>query len=294
MRSGKVPYMSRHPARLRWALRTVAAAAVVAAAVMVAGLKGREQPVKPPQQKAEAGSRPGNKWAFRVNGWFIQVDGVVPADPDQPRLAPPMAPAEAAAPNIAPHPISRFDRVIHRHAAEQGLDWRLVAALIFEESRFVPDRQSTAGAYGLMQIRPIAAADVGSERFKTPDDNIKTGIRYLKRLEKIFNRAHGRDRLALVLAAYNMGPGHVHDAQALARRFGYDPYCWDDSMDLMLPLLQAPTYFESLPNGYADGQETVTYVTRILNRYERYKAQTDEWPAFSKTTSDGQAASANG
>ena len=249
--------------------------------------------MKPPQENAEVGARPGGKWAFRVNGWFIQVDGVAPADLNQPDALPAKAVVDTA-PAVVPRPISKFDRVIHRHAAAQGLDWRLIAALIFEESRFVPDSQSAAGAYGLMQIRPIAAADVGSQRFKTPEDNIETGVRYLKRLEAIFKSARGRDRLALVLAAYNMGPGHVRDAQALAHRFGYNPSCWDDSMDLMLPLLEEPIYFRSLPNGYAEGQQTVNYVNRILSRYERYKAQAGEWPAFSKTASDGQAASANG
>jgi len=173
------------------------------------------------------------------------------------------------------------------------VDWRLVAALIFEESGFDPESRSEAGAYGLMQIRPIAAADVGATRFASPDDNIKTGVLYLKRLETMFAESQGRDQLALVLAAYNAGPGHVHDAQSLARRLGYDPNRWENSMDLILPLLEDSSFNEGLTNGYAQGRLTVNYVNRTLERYERYKTQAGEWPAFGRAR-DAQAASANG
>ena len=69
---------------------------------------------------------------------------------------------------------------------------------------------------------------------------MRTGVRYLQRLEREYATAPERDRLALMLAAYNMGIGHVRDAQALARRFGYDPMRWDGSMDVMVSLLEEP------------------------------------------------------
>ena len=65
-------------------------------------------------------------------------------------------------------------------------------------------------------------------------------MRYLQRLEREFTAARDRDRLALMLAAYNMGIAHVQDAQALARRFGYDPLRWDGAMDVMVSLLEEP------------------------------------------------------
>ena len=84
---------------------------------------------------------------------------------------------------------------------------------------------------------------------------MQTGVRYLRQLDEMFRAAHGRDRLAIILAAYNIGPGHIRDAQTLARSFGYDPNRWQDAMELMLPLLEHPSVYQQLPNGYAKGSE---------------------------------------
>ena len=207
-------------------------------------------------------------WTFRSGGWYIRVDGV--------EVAPPVFPPPRSVPapcRLSPS-ISAFDQVIAHQARAEGFDWRLIAALIFEESRFDPTSRSDKGAYGLMQVRSIAAQDVGAVSFEAPEDNVRTGVRYLRRLDGMFCEAQGRERLSLVLAAYNVGPGHVRDAQLLAHHLGYDPYRWSNSMEVMLPLLERSTIYERLPNGYAQGQETVAYVRRILARYERYKLQT--------------------
>jgi transglycosylase-like protein with SLT domain len=185
---------------------------------------------------------------------------------------PPVADLTASpAPRRRPVSISRFDRLIVHHAKTEGFDWLLIAALIFEESRFNPDSRSAMGAVGLMQVRPIAAEAVGAAGFKAPDENVRTGLRYLRYLDRMFQAARGRDRLGLVLAAYNMGPGHVRDAQVLARRFGYDPNRWDNEMDQVLPLLEHPRLYTQVANGFAKGRETVGYVQRTLERYRRYQ-----------------------
>jgi soluble lytic murein transglycosylase-like protein len=220
------------------------------------------EPAQTPPQAA------AGRWSLRAGGWYISVDG---AEVEVPSLA------QQTKPRIrirGPQPLSPYDHLIVYHARAQGLDWRLVAALIYEESRFVPDAVSDRGAYGLMQVRPIAAAAVGSEHFKAPADNIRTGARYLKQLSETFSEAHGRDHLALVLAAYNMGPGHVRDAQQLARRFGYDPNVWHESLALVFPLLEQMPFCarpELLPNGCAQGKATVAYVDRVLQRYDAYR-----------------------
>lgn len=172
-----------------------------------------------------------------------------------------------------PQPLSPYDQLIAYHAEAEGLDWRLIAAVIFEESRFAADAVSDAGAVGLMQVRPIAAAAVGSRAFAAPNDNIRTGARYLRHLSEEFRESTGRDRLGLVLAAYNMGPSHVHDAQMLARRVGYEPNIWHESMALVLPLLQHAPLCERLPKGCARGRDTVAYVRRILQRYDEYRGR---------------------
>lgn len=209
-------------------------------------------------------------WALGTDGWVIRVDG---ASVPLPNLVEQMRSHPRAAVRLE---ISPYDDLIVSHARAQGFDWRLVAALMFEESRFVPDVGSSKGAYGLMQVRAIAAESVGEERYHEPEDNIRTGIRYLRHLDRRFRDVRITDRLSFVLAAYHMGPSHVRDAQELARRFGYDPHRWEGGVALVVPLLEQPAIHRTLPNGYAKGALTVRYVERILARYEAYRSRRPE------------------
>jgi len=223
---------------------------------------------------ADAPAPAQTAWSLRAGGWYIRVDGAEVAIPS-------LGEQTASRPHTTlAWTISPYDRLIVHHANAEGFDWRLIAALIFEESRFDPTSHSDKGAYGLMQVRPIAAEAVGSQHFTAPDDNVKTGVRYLRQLDDMFHDASGRDRLKLVLAAYNMGPGHVRDAQALARRFGYNPNRWDDSMELILPLLEEPAIYQSVPNGFAKGGDTVAYVQRTVERFHQYQRSTQTAPDF--------------
>src|SRR5262249_4201475 len=204
--------MVQRPALLSGALRVVAVGVAGAAMVTVLQRGAAErlrEPVLPPDDDATLAMSPATPvpraWSLRTGGWYIRVDG---ADVAIPALSEQTAsrPRAGLSLNISP-----FDYLIVHHAKAEGFDWRLIAALIFEESRFDPKSRSDKGAYGLMQVRPIAAEAVGAARFKAPDDNVKTGVRYLRQLDTMFHEAQGRDRLSLVLAAYNVGPGHVRD-----------------------------------------------------------------------------------
>ena len=274
--------MTRSPAFLSGTLRLVTVGAVMAAVALLLqyGGAGRLDPpvvepvageIAPPAQPVP--QRPG-LWSLRSGGWYIRIDG---ATVDIPSFAQQTAARPRASLAVS---ISPFDHLIVHHAKAEGFDWRLIAALIFEESRFDPTSRSDKGAYGLMQVRPIAAEAVGAEHFTAPYDNVQTGVRYLHQLDETFHEAHGRDRLGLILAAYNVGPGHVRDAQTLARRFGYDPNRWEDGVDLMLPLLEQPSIYTHLPNGFAKGHDTVSYVQRIIDRYHQYQRETAGGPAM--------------
>ncbi|MBI3756443.1 MAG: transporter substrate-binding domain-containing protein [Deltaproteobacteria bacterium] len=192
--------------------------------------------------------------------------------------------------------LTRYDRLIARHAEEAGFDWRFIAALIFEESHFDQERVSEAGAYGLMQITPIAAQNLGIKDYARPTKNIAAGIKYLKVLTRQFPNGPLGDRLAFVLASYVMGVGHVEDARKLARTLGYDPDCWQDSMEHVLPLLEKPKYYHQTQYGAARGREALRYVNAILKRYHLYSQYVArEFPtARSRTKGTRQAASAAG
>jgi soluble lytic murein transglycosylase-like protein len=201
----------------------------------------------------------GSRWSVKIDGWTIQMDDVSKqAIPElEPEFVPPV--------------LSPYDQMIARYAAAAGLDWRFVSAVIYEESRFEPASRSPAGAVGLMQVMPAAAQDVGEVRFHEPEENVRTGVRYLQRLWREYAKAAERDRLALMLAAYNMGMGHVRDAQGLARRFGYDPLRWDGAMDVMVGLLEEPQIAVDMRYGFAQGRSVVGYVDRVLTRYASYR-----------------------
>lgn len=270
------------------------AAAVAVLAVALAEVGAAERLSEPDPVAVPATYSPNpERVALQVNGWIIEVDGVKVEAPDR-GVAQPASPQPVVVRPARPASmLSRYDQLIKWHAQSHGLDWRLVAALIQEESGFKPEAVSSKGAIGLMQVRPIAAQDVGESEFSAPSDNIRTGVRYLKRLETMFApAAEGRDRLALVLAAYNVGPAHVQDAQFLARHYGFDPYRWDNSMARILPLLEDPAFYSRAPAGYAQGRAGVTYAERILNRYDRYRVETGE--AEGLTGAPAQPASANG
>jgi peptidoglycan lytic transglycosylase F len=174
--------------------------------------------------------------------------------------------------------ISRYAGVIAKYAGEAGLDWRLVAALIFEESSFEEKAVSAAGARGLMQLMPWIPAEVGVTNVSAPEANIQAGILYLRRLSDQFPDAHAKDRLAMVLAAYMLGPGHVTDAQDMARELGLDPQSWPRGLEQTLPLLEDERFNEHCRLGAAHGRQAVDYVNRILERYETYRRQLDRYP----------------
>jgi soluble lytic murein transglycosylase-like protein len=219
----------------------------------------RPASVGPPASAIEGAAVSGPRWSLRVDGWTIQLDGVVrQAIPElEPELVPPV--------------LSPYDQMIARHAEAAGLDWRFVSAVIYEESRFEADSRSPVGAVGLMQVMPAAAQDVGELRFHEPEGNVRAGVRYLQRLWREYAAAAERDRLALMLAAYNMGMGHVRDAQRLAGRFGYDPLRWDGAMEVMVALLEEPQVAAATRHGFAQGRSVVGYVERILTRYASYR-----------------------
>jgi soluble lytic murein transglycosylase-like protein len=246
------------------ALRLASAVAVVTAVLVVVDGDERVLPV-PLAAAAAAPPRAADAWAVEVDGWRIVVDGVAV---DRAALrSPELAPLAA----VEPDEFRGYAPLIGKYAEEASLDWRLVAAVAFEESRFDPYAVSPAGAIGLMQVREIAARDVGVRFFDAPEANIRAGVSYLKSMSDLFSAARGRDRLALMLAAYNMGPGHVSDAQELAREFGFSPNVWDGSMQEMVRLLEQPAFFSRLANGYAQGENVVGYVERVLSQYGQYR-----------------------
>ena len=166
--------------------------------------------------------------------------------------------------------LSRHDSLIARYAEQAGFDWRLIAALVFEESRFDHTRMSPSDAYGLMQVTEVAAREVGVDDFITLHGNLEAGTKYLQSLLQQFPDGRNQDRLALALSGYLLGPSRVRAAQRLAHALGYDPYCWQDSVESVFPLLEDAEYYRRINASFIPGGEAVRYVNAVLQRYELY------------------------
>lgn len=171
--------------------------------------------------------------------------------------------------------ISPFDKQLKQAGKLLNWDWRLLAALVYNESKFDPKAESQVGAYGLMQIIPETANMFKVFDYFTPDSNIYTGVQYLKYLDNIFSEypISSQEKLKFTLASYNVGAGHVKDAMRLAEKYGKNPYVWDNNVDFFLRHKTDPEYYrDSLSrNGYCNGQQAYDYVHRILDTYNNYK-----------------------
>jgi membrane-bound lytic murein transglycosylase F len=167
--------------------------------------------------------------------------------------------------------VSPYDNLFRSAARESGLDWRLLAALSFQESRFDPDAVSWAGAYGLMQLCPRTAGVAAENLTDDPALNVALGAQHLRMLYDHYDGIAEPDRTRFALAAYNCGQGHLGDARTLAGTLGHDPDVWEGSVREALLLLRQPSYHRTVRYGYVRGNETVGYVREVEKRFALLK-----------------------
>lgn len=169
--------------------------------------------------------------------------------------------------------LSIYDSAIKREAAKIGWDWRLLAALIYQESFFKADLKSDKGAFGLMQLMPSVMQRFGIDYNSTPVEQLEAGGKLIMFLDKALTKkvADSTERVKFILAAYNAGLGHVLDAQRLAKKFGKQPDVWDDNVDYYI--LNKSKYLSDTccKCGYLRGGETYRFVADIMDRYQNYR-----------------------
>jgi membrane-bound lytic murein transglycosylase F len=148
-------------------------------------------------------------------------------------------------------------------AAQSSQDWRLLAAIGYQESKWNPAASSAAGAKGLMQLTVDTATATNVTNPTDARQSIFGGARYFGQVyAKIPARIPDPDRTWFALAAYNIGYGHLEDARVLAQKAGRDPDSWDDVREF-LPLLEREEWYTRTENGYARGWEPVRYVDNV-------------------------------
>jgi len=148
------------------------------------------------------------------------------------------------------------------------LDWRLLAALSYQESMWNPRAKSPTGVRGIMMLTLNTAKQVGVTNRLAPEQNIRGGAEYLAKLvNRMPDRIPQPDRTWLALASYNVGWGHVNDARIITEIQGGSPDKWAD-VKKRLPLLIKKRYYRTTKYGYARGDVAVKYVDNIRRYYD--------------------------
>jgi membrane-bound lytic murein transglycosylase F len=159
--------------------------------------------------------------------------------------------------------LPRYRAWFEQAAAQAGIDWRLLAAIGYQESKWDPHAISFDGAQGVMMLTADTAQAMGVKDRANPEQSIFAGARYLAQVRQMFpERIPEPDRTWLTIAAYNVGFGHLEDARVITQSLGKDPDSWTEVRE-RLPLLAQQRWYARARRGYARGWEPVQFVARI-------------------------------
>lgn len=161
-----------------------------------------------------------------------------------------------------------YRKVFIAAADKNGMDWRLLAAIGYQESHWDPAAISPTGVRGLMMLTLPTAQRVNVANREHPDHAIRGGARYFAMmLGSVPASVPQPDRTWMALAAWNMGLGHLLDARAIARKRGGNPDRWSD-VRRALPLLTQEKWFDQTRYGYAPGTQAVRFVDNVRSYYD--------------------------
>lgn len=162
--------------------------------------------------------------------------------------------------------LPKYQPLFEKYAQE--IDWRLLAAISYQESHWRPHARSHTGVRGMMMLTLATAKQMGIKSRLDAEQSIRGGSKYFKRMiSKMPDRIPSPDRIWFALAAYNVGFGHLNDARIITQQQGGDPDRWVE-VKKRLPLLQQKKYYKKTKYGYARGKEPVHYVDNIRRYYD--------------------------
>lgn len=161
---------------------------------------------------------------------------------------------------IAKH-VSPYDEQIKSSASKLGWDWRMLAAVVYQESRFSINSKSHRGAMGLMQVMPSTAANYGILDLVNPENNLKAGTQHFQILQSIWKKREleHSELIKFTLASYNAGIGKILECRSFATERGLNADEWDDIVSI-IP--------EMRKEGLFQGYETIAYVENVLSIYD--------------------------
>ncbi len=170
----------------------------------------------------------------------------------------------------------------------EEFDWRLIAALAYQESHWKPKAKSPTGVRGMMMLTLPTAKSVGVTNRLDPEQSVRGGVEYLRRIvARVPDTISAHEKIWFALASYNVGYGHMLDARRLTRAQGGDPNAWADVKE-RLPLLRQKKYYSQTRYGYARGDEARNYVENIRRYYQSIIGHVSQTPDVDEDDEDLQ------
>lgn len=164
--------------------------------------------------------------------------------------------------------LPQYQMMFNKVADEFDIDWRLLAAISYQESHWNPTAESPTGVRGMMMLTKAAALEVGVQDRLDTRQSLRGGAQYLRNIyQRLPKSIPEPDRTWFALAAYNVGLGHLEDARRITDMQGGDPNTWVD-VKQRLPLLKLAHWHSKSRHGYARGDEPVHFVQRIRHYYD--------------------------
>ncbi len=172
--------------------------------------------------------------------------------------------------------LPQYQKYFDTAAKEHEIDWRLLAAIGYQESHWLDNAVSPTGVEGIMMLTNDTAKLLNIKNRRDPMESIKGGARYFKqRIQVMSEDIPEPDRTWFALASYNVGTGHLQDARLITQKQGGDPNKWMD-VKKRLPLLAQPKWYAQTQYGQARGDEPVQYVENIRGYYDLLVWLTEE------------------
>jgi len=175
--------------------------------------------------------------------------------------------------------ISPYDDLIRKYAVQLGWDWRMLAAVIYQESMFALAAFSHKGAFGLMQLVGVTAETYGETDLMNPEKSIAAGTKHLVKLQRYFidTDINPEERIKFTIAAYNAGLGRVEDIRNLASMMGINCNSWDKAVSV-IPYMRSNDILneEAVKCGIFQGYETINYVESTLRIYNQFRELSGE------------------
>ena len=174
--------------------------------------------------------------------------------------------------------LPQYQKYFDKAAKEHEIDWRLIAAIGYQESHWLDNALSPTGVEGIMMLTNDTAKLLNIKNRRDPIESIEGGARYFKqRIKVMSDDIPEPDRTWFALASYNVGTGHLEDARKITQKLGGDPNKWMD-VKKHLPLLSDPKWYIQTQYGQARGEEPVRYVENIRGYYDLLVFLTEENP----------------